>query len=94
MSKVTKISVALTKEMAASVKAAVASGDYASTSEVVRDGLRLWSLGRKQAEMAWLRRIYKEGIASGPPVPFDMDAIKKEARRRYESAKPARRARA
>jgi putative addiction module CopG family antidote len=42
MSKVEKISIALTDEMLASVKEAVASGDYASSSEVIRHALRDW----------------------------------------------------
>ena len=42
MQNVEKMSVALTPEMAAAVRDAVASGEYASASEVVREALRLW----------------------------------------------------
>jgi predicted nucleotidyltransferase len=42
MSKVEKVSIALTSDMAATVRGAVASGEYASSSEVVREALREW----------------------------------------------------
>lgn len=40
--------------MAEAVRAKVASGEYATESEVIRDGLRTL-LGRDQAVEAWLR---------------------------------------
>ena len=40
MAKVEKLSVALTPDMVAEVRAAVENGDYGSVSEVVRDALR------------------------------------------------------
>lgn len=46
MSKVEKVSIALTADMAAAVRGAVASGEYASSSEVVREALREWRLKR------------------------------------------------
>jgi antitoxin ParD1/3/4 len=42
MGKVEKISIALTDEMLVWIKKAVASGDYASSSEVIRHALRDW----------------------------------------------------
>ena len=67
MTKVEKISIALTDEMLASVKAAVASGDYASTSEVVRDALRDWKNRRmREGEaVAEVQRLVAEADASG-----------------------------
>ncbi len=44
MAKVEKISVALTGDMVAEMRAAVETGDYGSVSEVVRDALRHWHL--------------------------------------------------
>ena len=38
-----KISIALPSEMVAVVRGAVATGEYASSSEVVRDALRDWT---------------------------------------------------
>lgn len=50
MGKVEKISIALTDEMLASVKEAVASGDYASSSEVIRHALRDWKAVRESGK--------------------------------------------
>jgi Arc/MetJ-type ribon-helix-helix transcriptional regulator len=44
MSKIDKISVAITREQHAKIKAAIDRGDYASTSEVIRTALREWEL--------------------------------------------------
>jgi antitoxin ParD1/3/4 len=46
MPAVEKISIALPPEMAANVREAVETGEYASTSEVVRDALHEWMLKR------------------------------------------------
>lgn len=50
-----QMSVTLPKDMAARVKAKVASGEYASESEVIRDGLRALQ-ARDHAVDDWLRR--------------------------------------
>ncbi len=50
-----QFSVTLPNEMAALVKAKVASGEYASESEVIRDGLRALN-ARDRAVDDWLRR--------------------------------------
>ncbi len=49
-----QLSVTVPLEMAASIKAKVASGEYASESEVVRDGLRALQ-ARDRAVEDWLR---------------------------------------
>jgi putative addiction module CopG family antidote len=50
-----QFSVTLPTEMAKMVKAKVLSGDYASESEVIRDGLRAL-LARDRAVENWLRQ--------------------------------------
>lgn len=50
-----QFSVTLPTEMAQMVKAKVLSGDYASESEVIRDGLRAL-LARDRAVENWLRQ--------------------------------------
>ena len=50
-----QFSITLPNEMAETVKAKVASGEYATESEVIRDGLRTL-LARDQAVEAWLGR--------------------------------------
>ena len=83
MSHVEKISIALPAEMIALVKAAVNSGEYATTSEVVRDALRGWKLKRRldELEIEELRRLVNEGIASGPSV--DFETVLGRLRRKY-----------
>ena len=68
MANVEKLSVALTPDMVAEVRAAVAGGDYGSVSEVVRDALRDWRVRRKIEALKTedLRRLIQEGIGSGP----------------------------
>jgi antitoxin ParD1/3/4 len=48
-----QLSVTLPNEMAAQVRAKVASGEYASESEVIRDGLRALQ-AREKALETWL----------------------------------------
>ncbi|WP_157219607.1 type II toxin-antitoxin system ParD family antitoxin [Flavisphingomonas formosensis] len=51
-----QFSVTLPNEMAAQVRAKVASGEYASESEVIRDGLRALQ-ARERAMDDWLRGV-------------------------------------
>lgn len=87
MANVEKLSVALTADMATIVRQAVASGDYASASEVVRDALPEWQQRRAvdQDVVEQLRRLWNEGLASGPAEPLDMAAINREARARLSA---------
>ena len=55
-----KVSVSLTDEHARIVGEAVESGDYASSSEVIREALREWRARRA------LGPLWDEGLASGP----------------------------
>jgi antitoxin ParD1/3/4 len=84
MAGVAKVSVALTPELHELVQDAVSAGDYASTSEVIRDALRDWKNRREEREAAIreLRRLWDEGIASGQAAPLDVEAVKREGRRR------------
>ncbi|MGB8817374.1 MAG: type II toxin-antitoxin system ParD family antitoxin [Rhizobiaceae bacterium] len=70
MANVEKISIAVTPEMASLMREVVEAGEYASTSEVVRDALRDWEYRRKQREQGIeeLRQLIQEGIDSGPSV--------------------------
>jgi antitoxin ParD1/3/4 len=88
MANVEKVSVALTPEMLAFVREAVESGEYASSSEVMREALRVWKRRRalEKKEVEELRRLWDEGLESGPGRLADMAAIKAEARRRLVEA--------
>jgi antitoxin ParD1/3/4 len=79
---VEKLSIALTPEMAAAVRHAVASGEYASASEVVREALRLWRAHQaaREHEVEELRQIWREGLESGPAKPLDFAEIKAKGR--------------
>ncbi len=84
MTRVEKLSIALTNDLADLVREAVESGDYASTSEVVRDALREWKAKRelRGLDVEVLRRLWDEGMQSGPARLGSADAIKNEARSR------------
>jgi antitoxin ParD1/3/4 len=83
MSNVEKVSIALTQDMLATVKQAVAAGDYASSSEVVRDALRDWKRrrAREAQSIVEIRRLANDGIESGFEPHLGMTDIKAEARR-------------
>jgi antitoxin ParD1/3/4 len=91
MQPVAKLSIAVSAKQAATLRKAVKSGAYNSTSEVVREAIRLWE--RQNQDTEYLRKAWKAGIESGPSVPLDMAEIKAEARRRFEAAKRKRKAR-
>ena len=86
MGNVEMLSVALTPDMVAEVRAAVEGGDYGSVSEVVRDALRDWRLRRKieTLEIEELRRQVQEGIGSVP----GLDAEEVFARLRARFGQP------
>jgi antitoxin ParD1/3/4 len=89
MSNVEKMTIALTREMAVFVRSAVDAGDYASTSEAIREAVREWKerrdlLGYSVAE---LQKFVQEGIESGPSTRPAMSDVKAEARRRFNAAR-------
>jgi antitoxin ParD1/3/4 len=74
MTTVEKISIALPPQMAAQLREAVATGEYASSSEVVRDALRDWTHKRQlqQNGIAELRQLWQQAREkNGPYVPAD-----------------------
>ena len=78
------MNVSLTEDLGVFVKAKVASGRYASSSEVVREALRLMEQrDHVQAEkLVWLRQSWQAGIASGDVGDIDFAELKREARDR------------
>jgi len=87
MPDIQKVSVALTGEQVAALKAAVDSGEYATTSEAIREALRGWQLRRElhAAEITRLREAWDKGKASGPAKPLDLEKTLEEARRRLKA---------
>lgn len=58
MPDIQKISVAVTGDQLSAMRDAVATGDYATTSEIVREAVRDWQLKRayRRDELARLRQ--------------------------------------
>ena len=88
MGKVEKISIALTEDLAEDVRAAVEAGQYASSSEVVREALREWTEKRRRRAAALERigALWDEGLAGGEPSVEreSMDVIIARNRARWE----------
>jgi antitoxin ParD1/3/4 len=88
MPDIQKVSVALTGEQIAVLKSAVETGEYATTSEAIREALRDWQWKRelRGEELKRLREAWREGKASGPGAPLDLAGTREEARRRLRKA--------
>jgi antitoxin ParD1/3/4 len=83
MPSIEKISIALPHEMIAIVRQAVDAGEYASSSEVVRDALRDWTHKRslRQQGMDELRQVWKqarEDKTPGVPVEEVLDRLERK----------------
>ena len=93
MPSVKKISIALTPELAADIEHVVKTGEYASTSEVIRDALRAWKQARKGRAVAVeeLRRLWRDGLGSGPSSPLNAKDIKRRGRTKLDALRGARR---
>ena len=65
MAEIERLTITLPSDMAAVVKGAVAGGDYASTSEVIREALRDWKTKRalQLQELAALKADIEKGLA-------------------------------
>jgi antitoxin ParD1/3/4 len=66
MAKLERITITMPEEMAAKMRAAVESGEYATTSEIVREALRDWNelQERRQIKLERLRALIQEGLES------------------------------
>lgn len=82
MGAIERITVTLPAEMAATLRSTVESGEYATTSEIVREALRDWSRARDadRRKLEELRALIREGIESGPGRPADEVFAELEAR--------------
>jgi antitoxin ParD1/3/4 len=86
-----QFSVTLSHELAEMVRGKVKSGEYASESEVIREGLR--ALRRhEQALESWLREevvaSYKE-LEADPSKALSADAVREHLHNLYGAAKRA-----
>jgi len=71
MSSVERLTITLPTEMATTVRDAVAGGEYASTSEVIREALRDWVRAHdtERRDLEALREAIRAGVESGPAIP-------------------------
>jgi antitoxin ParD1/3/4 len=83
MPNVEKISIALPPEMVALVRQAVVTGEYASSSEVVRDALRDWTQKRslRQQGIEELCKVWRQALEDktpGAPVDEVLDRLERK----------------
>ena len=74
----------LGEKLAAYAKRKVDSGEFGSTSEVIRDALR--RAEERDLKIERLRDLIREGEESGPPEPFDFDEFLRDMRANYKGA--------
>jgi antitoxin ParD1/3/4 len=92
MAEIERLSIALPAPMADAVRRAVDAGEYASTSEVIRDALRLWESRRhlRQRDIETVRQHWDEGKASGRAGPLDIKRIIAEERTKLKARRRGR----
>ena len=83
MPAVERMTITMPAELAETLRQTVAGGEYASTSEVVRDALREWTRRRdvERQDLEALRVAIRAGLDSGPALPADQ--VFAELRARY-----------
>jgi antitoxin ParD1/3/4 len=74
------ITLELPRSVADALRTAVASGDYGSPGDVLRDALQLWQDQREMLSLAELRQAYREGKESGIAGPLDIEGLIARAR--------------
>jgi antitoxin ParD1/3/4 len=94
MPEIERLTVTMPPELAAVVRQAVETGDYASTSEVVRAALRDWKLKRalQIEELAALKADIDKGfadVAAGRVKDFDTDRIIARGRKLLADRSPS-----
>ena len=83
MPAVERMTITMPAELAETLRQTVAGGEYASTSEVVREALRDWTRRRnaERQDLEALRAAIKAGLESGSGLPADQ--VFAELRARY-----------
>lgn len=83
-----QLSITLPHEMAELVRAKVAAGEYATESEVIRDGLRVL-LARDRAVEDWLRQKVApayDALKSDPARGLSVEHVRASIAAEYEKA--------
>ena len=83
MPAVERMTITMPAELTETLRQTVAGGEYASTSEVVREALREWTRRRdaERQDLEALRAAIRAGLDSGPGLPADQ--VFAELRARY-----------
>ena len=94
MGDIERLTITLTSEIAQAVKGAVTTGDYASSSEVVREALRDWRHKRalQERQRDTLRTDIQAGMAdveAGNVRNFDAERIIQKGRNRLAAPAPS-----
>ena len=73
MGAIERLTITVPAEMAAILRSTVEGGEYASTSEIIREAVRDWTRARDadRRELNELRALIREGMESGPSIPAD-----------------------
>ncbi len=93
-STVERLTITMPGDMAALIKEAVAGGDYASTSEVVREAMRDWKSKRALQQQAFealkadLEKALAD-VAAGKTKTFDPAAIVERGRKLLATRSPS-----
>jgi antitoxin ParD1/3/4 len=88
MADVRKIRVALTQDQMTDLQAAVDSGAYGSTDEIVQEAITAWRFahGLLDDDVTRLRALWDAGKEGGATRPFDIERILTAARGRLGKA--------
>lgn len=94
MAEIERLTVTLPAELATVIKGAVATGDYASTSEVVREAVRDWKTKRalQLQELSALKADIDKGladVAAGRVKKFDAARIIERGKKLLAARSPS-----
>ena len=94
MSNIERMTITLTAEMADAVRMAVQTGEYASSSEIIREALRDWRHKRalQERELQELRAKVEEGLSDikeGRVHDFDPERIIRRGEQQLQSSEPS-----
>lgn len=94
MAGIERLTVTLPSEMAILVKGAVEDGDYASSSEVIREALREWKM-RRELQLRKIEALKAEidrglaDVAAGRLVEFNAERIIERGRKLLAERSPS-----
>jgi antitoxin ParD1/3/4 len=82
------LQISLPEELESELAAAVACGEFASENEAIRAAIAQWRTERlvERTDLEELRKLWREGVDSGPGRIGAIDDIKAEARRRHSQS--------